>query len=67
MKHNFRRYEQLVKDAQMTIVTLASCQIVHIYREANFVAHGLAKTAIKQVIYEIWLEKFQAASVILFC
>ncbi len=41
----------------MTIVTLASCQIVHIHLEANSTTHDFAKTIVKQLINEIRSEE----------
>lgn len=34
-----------------------SWQIVHVNKEVNYVAHGLAKAAIKHVIDQVWMKE----------
>ena len=52
----FSRFDQIVADAQIIIAYLSSCQIVRSQRKTNFAAHGLARTTVKHVINDIWLE-----------
>jgi hypothetical protein len=54
---NWCRYGQLVVDIQMVLSTWRVWQIRHICRVANFVAHGLAKAAIKQIMIRVWTEE----------
>jgi len=51
----------------MLTASLHSWQIGHINRNANSVTHSLAKTAVKQIIGKVWMEKNLIVSVRLFC
>jgi hypothetical protein len=41
----------------MVLSTQRSWQISHIRRVTNFVAHGLTKTAVKQIMDRVWIEE----------
>ena len=51
------RYGQIIEDARLVLESLRNWNIRHVKREANFVAHGLAKIAIRILMDNIWLEE----------
>jgi hypothetical protein len=51
-----------VVDIKMVLSTQRSWQISHIRRVTNFVAHGLTKTAVKQIMDRVRIEKIHEYS-----
>jgi hypothetical protein len=46
-----------VVDIREVLKSSASCQISHIKREANFVAHRLAMVGVNQIMNRVWIEE----------
>ena len=59
-------------DVKLCLNALTRWQVNHVYREANRVAHGLAKLVLNQVNETVWLEKCPSCiknilGIIIFC
>lgn len=55
-----------MENTLIVINSLSNWQVNHISRVTNSVSHGLAKSAVKQVIDQFWIKKILAVSV-MFC
>jgi hypothetical protein len=52
------RYGHLVDETRDMLRMVPIWQIIHVKREGNSAAYGLAKVAIKHVIDQVWMEDF---------
>jgi hypothetical protein len=50
-------YGHIVEDVRIVLNSIRSWTIGHVKRYANFVAHMLAKEAVKGVVDHIWMEE----------
>jgi hypothetical protein len=54
---NWLCYGQIIEDIKLSLGSLRCWTIRHVKREANLVAHGLAKNATRNFDIQVWLEE----------
>lgn len=61
------RYDNLIDDLNTMLNNLHSWYVKHVKREANIVAHHLAKAALQQLSEQIWMEEYIPYFYSLYC
>jgi len=51
------RYGHILDGIKSGLQSFRSANIVHVKREVNFAAHGLARAAVTHIVYSIWMEE----------
>lgn len=60
MRQVWNRYGNLIEDSKTLLNSISSWRAHHVQREANSVAHFLAKEALLQVSEKFWIEEYLA-------
>ena len=51
------QFGQIIADVQMVPSHFRRWEVIHVKREANFAAHGLAKVVAQELTEKIWMEE----------